>query len=45
MPLADAYQLASELGLDLQEEGTQTVRIYDHGKIVYEAETARREAA
>jgi hypothetical protein len=45
MAIADAYQLAGELGLDLREEGNQTVRLYDHGKTAYEQEMARREAA
>ena len=42
MPVADAYQLADQLGLDLQDEGSQVVRIYDHGKLLYEREAARR---
>ena len=45
MPIADAYQLVSELDLDLVEDGPQTVRIYDHGRMAYAAEAARREAA
>jgi hypothetical protein len=45
MPIADAYQLAGELGLDLQDDGTQTVRLNDHGKVMYEREVARRKAA
>ena len=45
MPVADAYQLADQLGLDLQDEGSEVVRIYDHGKELYEREATRRQAA
>ena len=45
MPITDAHQLARQLGLGLQDRGDHTVHIYDHGKMVYEREAMRREAA
>jgi translation initiation factor IF-3 len=44
MPLSRAFDLAAELGLDLREEDLGTVRIYDHGKLVYKEEAAHRDA-
>jgi translation initiation factor IF-3 len=44
MPLTRAIDLATELDLDVREEGLDIVRIYDHGRLVYGQQAERQEA-